>query len=115
MWGPTDRVQRIHNRRTPPRATINQLCDGAPPVVFFLLSVQPVAIFRRTGGRAQSTMLVTGETLPTHLAPKHKVVSRKPDSPEHRADNDQDGCRTDEHGGNTGLPEQDGNYYTRKS
>ncbi len=59
-------------------------------------------------------MLVAGERLPTHLAPKHTVVGRKPGNPEYRADNDQDGCRTDEHGGNAGLPEQKGNHCTRK-
>lgn len=92
--------------------TTNELCDGAPPVVFFLLPVQHVAIFRRTGDRAQSTMLLTGQALPTYLAPNH-AVSRKPGHPEYCADNDQDGCRTDEHGGNTGLPEQNGNHCTR--
>lgn len=59
-------------------------------------------------------MPVTNETLPTHLAPKRTVVSRKPGSPEDCADNDQDGCRTDEYGANTGLPEQNGNHCTRK-
>ncbi|AHD24283.1 hypothetical protein Y013_25575 (plasmid) [Rhodococcus pyridinivorans SB3094] len=82
-------------------------------MVFFLLPVQHLAIFRRTGDRAQPLILVTSETLPTHLAPTH-TVSRKPGHPERGADNDQDGCRTNEHDSNTGLPEQNGNHCTRK-